>query len=282
MSRFPALFYQLQQPEQISSILSREIPLQFPNICKFEAKELIDFGAVYVDGKRCLQDLDLKPLQNLKAHLVPKRFPKISELSIDQIIFEDEFLVVINKPYGVPIHATRDNLYENALEKMKKELATKLYVTHRLDTETRGLSIFAKSPESQRQINALFSSGQVEKFYQVGTSLELPLGPMIHWTSFETTIPRIFSLTQESPDWKDCHLEVLATSPSADGGFRSRVQLHTGRTHQIRGQMALIGNPVIGDSIYNPDCHHKAHEMQLFCEQMNFKLNGKAYLLKLN
>lgn len=187
------------------------------------------------------------------------------------IIYEDEDILIVNKPANMPIHPSMNN-YENTLGNavayyyMKKGEPFLYRCINRLDRDTTGLTILAKhylscgilydemeSREIKRTYYAIvenrtvFDAPYAHRLLQTGT-IDLPLG-----RKPDSAIERMVDI--KNGDKAITHYHVLATN---DGLSLLELQLDTGRTHQIRVHMQAIGHPLIGDFLYNPkDTHMK-------------------------
>jgi 23S rRNA pseudouridine1911/1915/1917 synthase len=210
-------------------------------------EEWLHYGSVYVDGVRRREDLELEPGQVLRVHTRRKNYVTGTELKKNIAADFQEFLV-LDKPAGVPTHATLDNYVDNAQFRLSLELGSEVLVTHRLDIATQGLLILAKNKGAQAALNKAFMKGRVKKTYRAITVNRVPLGLHTHYINPETKVPRAIS-TDAAPGWWECKLEVLR-SEKHELGFWSEIRLLTGKTHQIRAQLAALGTPILGDSTY--------------------------------
>lgn len=173
------------------------------------------------------------------------------------IIYEDEDLIIVNKPAGMPIHpsmANYDNSLANALagyyEKQNKPFIFRC--TNRLDRDTSGLTIVAKHLVSASILADAVAKKQVTREYLAicsGTpapeegTIDAPL----------SRIPGTILARQVDPISGDCAITHYKTIKKMCGHSLVALQLETGRTHQIRVHMKYIGNPLIGDYLYHAD-----------------------------
>ncbi|GAQ80342.1 hypothetical protein KFL_000520130 [Klebsormidium nitens] len=209
----------------------------------------------------------------LRVHVHPKRFPRCYEVDWrGRVLTETPDYVILDKPAGVPVQGTVDNLVENCAACLLEALGLEepLKVTHRLDVGTEGCLVLAKTPAFLRSFNQLLADRKVHKTYRALAAARPPLGRLLHWTQPKSYAPRI--LSDETRDgWLPCELEILAVDevpwPTGavgslrmeDGGwppqataYECTVRLITGRTHQVRAQLARVGCPLLGDTMYMP------------------------------
>ncbi|CAM4407321.1 hypothetical protein F901_01179 [Acinetobacter dispersus] len=169
------------------------------------------------------------------------------------IVYEDEDLLVINKPAGLlsvmgrlPEH--QDSAYLRVLEKYP---AAK--VTHRLDMATSGLLMFAKHREAEVAVSKMFQARTVKKYYvalvqgqiQSEGSVEVPL--ITDWENRPRQMVH-FELGKQAKTLFQCMAYDAETDQS-----RVRLEPVTGRSHQLRVHMMHIGHPIMGDKLYHPE-----------------------------
>ena len=165
-----------------------------------------------------------------------------------EILYQDDYLVAINKPHGLLVHrskiATNTEVY--ALQLLRDQIGQKVYPIHRLDRKTSGVLLFALSSEINSVLQKQFAENKVEKEY-----ISIVRG----FTPKEQLID--YALTNDSGKTQDAitQFKTLKQSeiPVPFGKFStsrySLIQVHpkTGRFHQIRKHMAHIFHPIIGD-----------------------------------
>lgn len=252
-------------------------------------QELLEFGSIYVNGVRCTKDIQISPETYIRVHQNPRRFPaKIFNFE-KSLLFENDELLIIDKPSGLPVHPTVDNLHENILSLINaaregSNSNPAVYVTHRLDVATSGLLILAKTKLAQAKINKLFADGIVKKIYRTfvhGQELPpLPKGELIHYMEPSPRAPKNVS-PHAFPGWSLCKLKIIDHQPASISGnlegLELTVELLTGRTHQIRAQMKAIGCPVVGDTAYGSTFvwpNSEGHEqIGLQCSYLSFPKN---------
>ncbi|MGE4130603.1 MAG: pseudouridine synthase family protein [Bdellovibrionales bacterium] len=230
-----------------------------------------EFGAIYVDGLRFRSDTQLNPNQIVRLHTKPKRYQW--EGSLKELIVErTEDWLVLDKPSGCPVHPTLDNYVENAKTALERELGIPLFSTHRLDIPTSGLLIFALNKLAQRQINQAFAKHQVTKIYHAITDQPVSQGPHVLYLNPESRVPREHSVEAHDSWWR-CEM-VIEESAERDGRFCHRIRLLTGKTHQIRAQLAALGAPICGDEIYGSKYVHE--RLALECYSLSFAFRSRT------
>lgn len=210
----------------------------------------------------------------LRVHVHIKRFPRCYEVDWrSRVIAQTEAYLVLDKPAGVPVGGAVDNIVEccSVFTARSLGLSNTLRLTHQLDNCTEGCVVLAKSKEFSSEFHALLRKREVQKYYLALAAAPVPLGRITHFMQPSPRHPRIVS-SAPYPGWARCELEVLeckevlwpATEAEAkyrikDSGWETKkfayeckVEILTGRTHQIRAQFAALGAPLIGDSMYMP------------------------------
>jgi len=188
-------------------------------------------------------------------------------LSPNNIIYEDKYLIVLDKPAGILVHPTQANekntLVNFLVEKYPKIKTlnwpdkTRVGVVHRLDKDTSGLIVMVKTPEVLAKLQEQFQNREVQKTY-----LALVLGKVEQEGKVEADITRgeaglqkVLDITYSfSPKTRPALTEY---KPIKQYNYKNNdltlleVQPKTGRMHQIRVHLKYIGHPIIGDPLYN-------------------------------
>lgn len=172
-----------------------------------------------------------------------------------EILFEDEHLVLVNKPAGMLVHRTAlVNKEESvfALQTLRDQINQHVHPVHRLDRPTSGILIFTKNPETARLMQAKLVEGEAEKGY-----LCLVRGFLAdHHGIIERELKKdLFGEMQpaKSEYWTLDQTEIpFASSPRYPTSRYSLVKVfpHTGRMHQIRRHMAQLRHYIIGDTTH--------------------------------
>lgn len=165
----------------------------------------------------------------------------------DHIISEDDHLVAVNKPSGLLTIADREGK-EIALKQILKNKYGDIFTVHRLDRETSGIVVFAKTEEVHKQLSQLFELRQTEKTYN-GLITGTPFQPngVINEPIAEHPVKKGMMTVYKKGKESITEYELLETFR-----FYSWMQFRilTGRTHQIRVHMKHIGHPIVCDQLY--------------------------------
>ena len=158
------------------------------------------------------------------------------------VIFEDDYLALIEKPAGILVSGntfkTIDNALQQNLQKSTQPDAVRPRPIHRLDYPTSGLLLIGKTSSSINALSALFKNNEIQKTY-----FAITIGKMEENGEMNFHIDEKIALTQ---------YEVLRTVVSKRFTFLNLVKLSpkTGRKHQLRKHLSSIGNPILGDKEY--------------------------------
>ncbi len=241
---------------------------EFLKIKHFSSQNLIDlkkYDSVFLNGESVYQNVRIKDQDMLQIQLieneVSEHIPPI-RLPLN-IIYEDEDLMVINKPANMPIHPSL-NHYENTLANglayyfEHKNQPFVFRCINRLDRDTSGLTIVAKHSISAGILGQMIAGkaqkdcfGYIQREY-----LALVRGEMeTERGCIDAPIGRkdgsiIERVVDEKGERAVTHYQVVR---QANGHTLLSLVLETGRTHQIRVHLKHIGHPLIGDYLYNPD-----------------------------
>ncbi len=174
------------------------------------------------------------------------------------VLFEDNHILVVSKPVNVPVQADESGdldlltmLKQYLIEKYNKPGDAYLGLVHRLDRPTGGVMVFAKTSKAASRLSDQLRKGEVEKRYLAvleGTTREKIEKLTCYLKKFpQENIVRVVPQLTEGAKYAELDYKLLE---SKDNTSLVLVNLITGRGHQIRVQMATMGNPIVGDRRY--------------------------------
>jgi 23S rRNA pseudouridine1911/1915/1917 synthase len=241
-----------------------------------QAARLIEAGLVQVDGRSALKRHTVEEGERISvADRARAAEPEgQAEAARFRVAYEDEHLLVVDKPAGVVVHPARGHASGTLVQALAGRAAGgedqgRPGIVHRLDRDTSGLLVVAKDDGVHRALKALLASRELHREY-----LALVDGmPPARSGTVDAPIGRdrrdrvLVSLDTEVPREAVTHFEVLRSFGSA---ALLKVVLDTGRTHQIRVHMAAIGHPVTGDRAYGGSVRFGLERQFLHAARLSF------------
>lgn len=201
----------------------------------------------------------------------------ISPLDI-KIIFEDNHIIVIEKPFNIPTQEdnTGDKdivnlLKENIKIRYKKPGNVYVGLVHRLDRPVGGLMVFAKTSKAASRLSEQIRKGTFQKFYLaiVNGILSESEGRLQNYL-LKNTKDNIVSVVEKGVEGaKEAVLDYTVVSKQNDKSLVF-IELHTGRSHQIRVQFSNIGHPLVGDQKYGVGINKKNQQICLWSNIIKF------------
>lgn len=194
-----------------------------------------------------------------------------------KVLFEDEILIAIEKPAGLPTQATLDKTRPHVYGLLQAQLAAEnpeayLALHHRLDKDTSGVLLFCKDKAYNQKISEMFKQHQFEKIYW---ALTVPGKSKKSWQIknylAEKPAPRSKRMSLHSVR-SGGHLAItdFKLLETHKKGLLIEARPKTGRMHQIRVHLAEAGLPILGDDLYNPKGATGAPRMMLHAHQLIF------------
>ncbi len=224
-----------------------------PDYSRTEIRNWIEQGAIHIAGQPIRASARVRGDEaiEIKAHKKIQPTHTAQAIPLD-IVFEDESVLVINKPAGLVVHpapGNPDNTLLNALLHHAPALAhlPRAGIIHRLDRDTSGLLVIAKTDQALKSLSAQMRARTIHRVYQAiangvmisGGSVDAPVG--------RHPINRKRMAVLDNGKKAITHYRV---TEKFRAHTRLRIQLETGRTHQIRVHMAHIRHPLLGDPVY--------------------------------
>jgi RluA family pseudouridine synthase len=260
--------------KRLDQVLADRIPqiLKQP-LSKGKIRKLVIAGAVYLNGKRVrIASKGVMSQARIDVYIDLEKLLGESggqfipfEMTPERILFEDQYVIVVDKPAGVPTQPTLDEARVNLFLAVKKYIASRegiplaqvyLALHHRLDRDTSGVILMSKSLQANAGLAEGFSSRQNKKIYQALAHRENGRAlPADSWS-----IQNYLGVDKSSPQKKKRFCSLHSGGDPAHTDFKIlekleqaywiEAQPHTGRTHQIRVHLSESGYPILGDVTY--------------------------------
>ena len=262
------------------------------SLSKGQIRKLIVAGAVYLNGVRVrIASKPIFPGSRVEVYLDRERMAEkrvAPKIDADSILYEDDAIIVLNKPTGLPTQPTvdeaRDNLYSQIKTFLRNRGQPELYVGlhHRLDSETSGVILFTKSEEANAPIARGFQERTIKKTYValVERKKEIPEAFEIqnYLKKRDRAVgkkAKMFSVHSGG----QAALTRFERMPDAKGFSRLMCFPETGRMHQIRAHLSEYGLPILGDELYDGESFERImlHAWKL---EFNHPLTGKKVLVE--
>jgi len=242
--------------------LDRFVVVNCPELSRSRVQELIEAGLVLIDGRAAKASQKLKGGERVTVQPEPRAPLKAEAEAIPlEVLYEDDDLIVINKPAGMNVHAGAGNsrgTLVNALLGRGQSLsqsvdALRPGIVHRLDKDTSGAILIAKNDFAHSKLSEAFRTRAIQKTYLALVEGSLPAekgrielaisrDPRRRVRMAARPLGQSAGARAARTDWS-VRFEIGPTT-------LVEVQLHTGRTHQIRVHFSALKHPVVGDTLY--------------------------------
>ena len=201
---------------------------------------------------------------------------RISEL----VLYKDHHLIALNKPAGLPVQ--EDQTGDPSAHRMAMAYAHRdLYLVHRLDRRVSGVVVFAKTKEAAALMSRQWEENKVKKIYLgIVPTADIPaIGQLKHYLTYDNKLN--ITYTSDEPkvgaDEALLHYQVLQ---QFDNFMLLRIDLITGRKHQIRAQLSALGVPIRGDIKYGSKRTNPDGTIDLHAYKLQFQHPSKQEYMK--
>lgn len=251
-----------EQGQRLDAFLAQVVP----ELSRSGAQKLIEQGNVLLNGKKCRKNDRLVPGDQVSVtipepepvDILPREMPL-------KIVYEDEDVLVIDKPKGLVVHPAAGHLDDTLVNGLMYAMGDKLSgingelrpgIVHRIDKDTSGLLAVAKNDYAHTMLASQLKDHSMARTYEaiVCGSFREDSGTVDAPIGRHPTDRKKMCVTERLGKRAVTHWEVVQRYR---GYTHVRCRLETGRTHQIRVHMAYIGHPILGDMVYG----HKKKEL---------------------
>ena len=280
-----------EEKERLDIYISNKIP----DLSRMAVKRLLEEGKITVNGNIVKASSKVSINDKISIEIDEPKETKIEAQNIPiDVIYEDDDIIVVNKPKGLVVHPANgnpDGTLVNAIMAICKDSLSGIGgelrpgIVHRLDKDTSGLLIVAKNDKAHINMSEQIKNREVKKTYialvrgnipEDSATISMPIG--------RSSKDRKKMAVRKDGKEAITHFKVIGRYTTNKGNYSLlEIKIDTGRTHQIRVHMAEIGYPVIGDEVYsNGKNEFGVHGQCLHAKKLEFKhpITGKNISLE--
>lgn len=258
--------------------LDRDLSRRLPEYSRSRLQRFIESGMVLVGGERARSSRALRAGETIQVWLPadsPARIAPDPALR-RRILFEDDHFIVLNKPAGLAVHPAGRTSGDTLIERLVLGGPRAVWadpsrpgIVHRLDKDTTGVMVLARTPQVQAALSSQFAERKVQKVYLalVDGVFKGSSGTIESCMGRDPRSRSRFAVTGAGR-WAATDFKVLRRFARAS---YLEVRPRTGRTHQIRVHLAHLGHPVLGDLTYGRPGGQEAPRQMLHSYRLTLK-----------
>lgn len=246
---------------------------QFPAVSRGAIQRLLEQGYIRVNGQPA------KPTHHPRAgETIEVEWPDVRPATAQpeaiplEVLYEDESLLVLNKPPGLVVHPgaghEEHTLVNALLHHCRGQLSgiagvARPGIVHRLDKDTSGCLVVAKTDETHQALSRQFAARQVDKRYHAIVCGELPHDQGDICAAISRHVSHRKRMAVDDDNGRSARTSYRVRERLREATL-VEIKLHTGRTHQIRVHFQHIGFPILGDQVYGPRQNRRLAELAAY------------------